>query len=78
MNEQDIRDIGDLINKDRDCTRSLRRTISERLFQHRENLKLWQGGYLNFTEPDELEREAVKRELKAAIAELENMERIIQ
>ena len=45
--------------------------IAERLQQHYDNLKLWENGYLNPTEPDEQERECVQRELKACIAELE-------
>lgn len=44
--------------------------IRERIQQHRDNLALWESGYLAPTEPDEEERTAVMRELRAAIAEL--------
>lgn len=45
--------------------------IGQRRQQHMENLELWNNGTLIPTEPDEMECEAVKRELKAAIYELE-------
>jgi hypothetical protein len=45
--------------------------VKERLAQHRENLRLWENGFLTPTEPDPQERGCVVRELKAAIAELE-------
>ena len=47
--------------------------IAERLKQHRDNLHLWQSGFLAPTEPDEDERAAVMRELRAAIFELEHL-----
>lgn len=50
---------------------SIRRHLTERLNQHRDNLKLWESGFLTPTEPDEGERDAVMRELRAAIAECE-------
>ena len=48
----------------------LRLKIWDRLSQHTDNLRLWESGYLNPTEPDEHERECVIRELKACIVEL--------
>lgn len=47
--------------------------IDERIKQHTDNLQLWENGFLAPTEPDESERNAVKRELKAAISELEKI-----
>lgn len=55
----------------------LRLRIAERLVQHTDNLRLWESGYLNPTEPDPQERECVIRELKAAIAELEGLNKLI-
>jgi len=54
------------------------RLVSERLHQHRENLALWESGYLDPTEPYEEERHAIKRELKAAIKALEEIEKLFQ
>jgi hypothetical protein len=45
--------------------------IKERIAQHRHNLRDWESGLLTETEPDPDEREATKRELRAAIHELE-------
>ena len=45
--------------------------ITEKLEQHKDNLRLWKNGYLAPTEPDANEREAIMRELKAAIVTLE-------
>jgi hypothetical protein len=45
--------------------------MRERLDQHRNNLRLWELGALTPTEPDDDERYAVMRELRAAIHELE-------
>lgn len=45
--------------------------VNQRLRQHKENLRLWNEGVLTPTEPDEVERERVKSNLKAAINELE-------
>ena len=42
-----------------------------KLEQHKENLQLWESGYLAPTEPDADERATIMRELKAAIATLE-------
>lgn len=49
----------------------IKRHVEERLKQHRYNLALWNNGTLTPTEPDPGERAAVKRELNAAINELE-------
>lgn len=43
------------------------RVMKELLKQHEDNLALWSRGALDATEPDEQERKAVKRELRAAI-----------
>src|ERR1700681_515302 len=43
----------------------------EKLAQHKDNLALWENGFLAPTEPDEQERECTIRELKAAISTLE-------
>ncbi len=48
----------------------IRLHVHERLVQHTDNLRLWETGVLTPTEPDEHERNAVIRELRAAIAEL--------
>lgn len=45
--------------------------IREKIGQHRNALQLWVDGVLTPTEPDEVEREAVQRELMAAIKTLE-------
>lgn len=45
--------------------------LLEKLEQHRENVRLWTGGFLAQTEPDPDERAAILRELKAAIFTLE-------
>lgn len=45
--------------------------IREQLGFHKMNLEQWKSGYLTPTEPDEEERNAVMRELKAAIFTLE-------
>jgi hypothetical protein len=50
---------------------SLERVIRERLAQHRENLGLWESGYLAPTEPDPEERQATMGRLKVAIEVLE-------
>jgi hypothetical protein len=46
------------------------KNLHERLTQHEDNLLLWENGFLTPTEPDENERDAVVRELRAAIYEL--------
>jgi hypothetical protein len=51
----------------------LETVIRERLSQHRENLWLWQTGYLTPTEPDPEERQAVIDRLKVAIEVLETV-----
>lgn len=53
----------------------VKETIWERLGQHKNNLELWQNGFLGPTEPDSEEREIIKRELKAAITELEYLKK---
>lgn len=45
--------------------------IRDQLSWHRENLRLWENGFLTPTEPDEEERRITVAELKAAIATLE-------
>jgi hypothetical protein len=50
---------------------SLERVIRERLAQHRENLGLWESGYLAPTEPDPEERPATMGRIKVAIEVLE-------
>ena len=48
----------------------IRLHVMERLAQHTDNLRLWESGYLDPTEPDQVERAAVKERLRAAIYEL--------
>lgn len=55
----------------------MRNHIDDRLKQHRDNLAMWSNGFLDPTEPDENERNAVMRELEAAIAELELMDEFL-
>ncbi len=45
--------------------------LLQRIEQRRGNLRLWESGHLTPTEPDEEERAAVMRELRAAMAEAE-------
>lgn len=45
--------------------------LRDKLFWHRENLRLWNNGWLTPTEPDEEEQRITIAELKAAIATLE-------
>jgi hypothetical protein len=52
---------------------SLERVIRERLAQHRENLGLWESGYLAPTEPDPEERQATMGRLRVAIEVLETV-----
>ena len=52
---------------------ALSRYLCERVTQHVDNLRLWRTGFLTPTEPDEQERECVKRELKAALYELRTL-----
>ena len=54
----------------------IRRYVEERLDQHRENLRLWESGYLDPTEPEEEERTATKLQLKACIYELELLQKM--
>lgn len=42
----------------------------ERIGQHNDNLKLWESGYLNATEPEQEEREITVCQLRAARDEL--------
>jgi len=60
-----------------DLFSDIRLHVAKRLAQHLENLELWESGYLDPTEPDPEERDAVVRELKAAIAELELIQDMI-
>jgi hypothetical protein len=55
------------------------RFISERLKQHEDNLAMWRepDGFLCPTEPDSEEREKVRLQLKAAIHELQLVQREI-
>jgi hypothetical protein len=48
----------------------LERMIRARMEQHRENLRLWESGYLTPTEPDPEERWLIKERLRACIQEL--------
>jgi hypothetical protein len=57
---------------------TLRGFVNGRLKRHRDALTLWQNGYLTTTEPDPEEREAIQRELKACIKELELIEKELQ
>lgn len=52
-----------------------RAAIAFRLKQHRENLEMWENGFLAPTEPDPDERAAVKERLRVAIHELEEIEK---
>lgn len=52
---------------------SLRETATERLKMHRDNLSLWQTGYLTPTEPDPQERRETMERLKAAAHEDEQI-----
>lgn len=45
--------------------------IHEKLQQHKDNLDLWEMGWLTPTEPDEVERRVTMAELRAAIKTLE-------
>jgi len=53
--------------------------VRDRINQHRVNLASWmeEGGCLIYTEPDQDERECVRRELKAALRELDQLNKII-
>jgi len=51
--------------------------IKKRLKQHRDNLRLWNNDVLSPTEPDENEREAIKRGLMGAINEDEYINEFI-
>lgn len=62
---------------DFDWRSAVRRHVDERLKQHRDNLRLWESGYLDPTEPDKIEREAVRRELQASVIELELIEEFL-
>lgn len=44
--------------------------LEEKLEQHRENLRLWETGFLTPTEPDPDERTRIMTELRAAIVTL--------
>lgn len=52
-------------------SKAIETLLNERLRQHRENLKLWESGYLTPTEPEEEERWLIKERLKAVILEVE-------
>jgi hypothetical protein len=60
------------MNREQYMLMVIRRQIDERIKQHEEDLAGWSesSGYLISTEPDPEERERVRRELKACIAEL--------
>jgi sugar phosphate isomerase/epimerase len=49
-------------------------SIRERLEQHKDNLALWESGYLNPTEPDPDERRATMERLRVAIEVLESLD----
>jgi len=56
-----------------DVLAAIVRHVRERLQQHERALALWEKGFLTPTEPDASERDAVVRELRAAIAELKKV-----
>lgn len=55
---------------DQQAKAELSQLLLERVDQHKENLRLWQNGFLNPTEPDADERQCVMRELKACLFEI--------
>lgn len=63
-----------------ECTAMLRIAkshIEARLKQHSDNLHLWLSEALTPTEPEEEERAAVIRELRAAIVELQGIAQVL-